>query len=149
MNISKPFCIQILLIVLLFPLQSRADLGGNPASIAADGKAMNATLRSMPSALYMVSILQLPSGTVVKEFADNTTGTVFGIAWQGPFMPDLKQLLGSYYSAYVGALHAKLGPGFVDTPGLVVRSNGHMRAFSGQGYIPNLLPSGVSPSQIQ
>ncbi|NNM81855.1 MAG: DUF2844 domain-containing protein [Burkholderiales bacterium] len=149
MNISKPLCVPMLLAGLLFPAQSRADLGGNPASIAADGHALNATLRSQPSTLYKVSILQLPSGTVVKEFSDNATGTVFGIAWQGPFMPDLKQLLGSHYNAYVGAMHAKMGPGSVDTPGLVVRSDGHMRAFSGQGYLPNLLPSGVAPSEIQ
>lgn len=132
---------------ILLPLCCRADLGGNAASVSADARALQASRSASSSTRFTVDILQLPSGTVVKEFSNN--GTVFGIAWQGPFMPDLKQLLGSHFGIYVGILHAGTGPGYVETPGLVVRSGGHMRAFSGQAYLPSLLPSGVLPSDIQ
>ncbi len=137
------------IILLLFPLCSWAGLGGNGASVISDGQALQAKVQSSASTLYTVTILQLQSGTVVKEYADNATGTVFGIAWQGPLMPNLRQLLGAYFDAYLKGLHAGTGPGYVDTPDLVVRSDGHMRAFSGHAYIPNLLPPGVLPADIK
>ncbi|HQT25539.1 MAG TPA: DUF2844 domain-containing protein [Burkholderiales bacterium] len=134
-------------LLLLFPLHSWADLGGNSASVSLDASAFHASTQSSAHASYVVTVLTLPSGTVVKEFSNG--GTVFGVSWQGPFMPDLKQLLGSHYGDYLNAAHAGTGPSHVDIPGLVVRSDGHMRAFSGQAYLPALLPSGVSPSEIR
>ncbi len=135
------------MLLLLIPLRSWADLGGNPASVSADAGAFQASMQSSTHASYTVSTLTLPSGTVVKEFSHGAI--IFGISWQGPFMPDLRQLLGSHYNAYVTAAHAGTGPAHVDIPGLVVRSDGHMRAFSGQAYLPDQLPSGFLPSDIK
>ena len=41
------------------------------------------------------------------------------------------------------------GPGIVQDSGLVVHSGGHMGAFSGQAYLPQALPAGVSGTDIQ
>jgi len=34
-------------------------------------------------------------------------GRVFGVAWQGPFLPDLSQLLGSFFGQYSDAIRAE------------------------------------------
>ena len=70
-------------------------------------------------------------------------------------MPDLPTLLGTYFtqfdSARAAARSAQPGRGPLDLSlsGLVVRSGGHMGAFSGQAYLPQSLPSGVSADDIQ
>jgi hypothetical protein len=95
------------------------------------------------------------NGTVVREYLA-TDGSVFGIAWRGPQMPDLNDLLGSYFPQYVAGVKAVRaargggrGPVAVDQNSLVVRSGGHMGAFSGQAWLPPALPAGVSGSDIQ
>ncbi|MFM0499126.1 DUF2844 domain-containing protein [Paraburkholderia caffeinilytica] len=107
------------------------------------------------SASYTVRETTLGNGTVVREYLA-ADGSVFGIAWRGPQMPDLNDLLGSYFSQYVaGAKAARAargggrGPVAVDQSSLVVRSGGHMGAFSGQAWLPPALPAGVSGSDIQ
>jgi hypothetical protein len=95
------------------------------------------------------------NGTVVREYLA-ADGSVFGIAWRGPQMPDLNDLLGSYFPQYVAGVKAVRaargggrGPVAVDQSSLVVRSGGHMGAFSGQAWLPPALPAGVSGSDIQ
>lgn len=106
------------------------------------------------SASYTVRETTLGNGTVVREYL-STDGTVFGIAWRGPQMPDLTDLLGSFFPQYVAGVKAVRaarggrGPVAVDQSSLVVRSGGHMGAFSGQAWLPPALPAGVSGSDIQ
>jgi hypothetical protein len=97
----------------------------------------------------------LGSGTVIREYV-SSAGSVFGLAWSGPRMPDLSDLLGGYFPQYVAAVtNARQlrggghGPGIVRDSGLVVHSGGHMGAFSGQAYLPQALPAGVSATDIQ
>lgn len=133
----------------IWPLHAMASLGGDAASVSSDGAAFQASLSTARASGYSVNTLQLPSGTVVNEYVGDAAGTVFGVAWRGPVMPDLKQLLGVHFAAYIQNLHARLGPASVDLPDLVVRSDGHMRAFSGMAYLPKQLPKGVSPQDIR
>ncbi len=107
------------------------------------------------SSSYTVRETTFGSGTIVREYLA-TDGTVFGIAWRGPQMPDLSDLLGSYFSQYVDGVKAvraargnARGPVAVEQSGLVVRSGGHMGGFSGQAWLPSALPAGVSGSDIQ
>ena len=37
----------------------------------------------------------------------------------------------------------------VRQPGLVVHSGGHMRAFVGHAYVPQLVPAGVATGEIR
>ena len=102
---------------------------------------------------YTVKQTTLANGTVVREYVSQA-GTVFGVAWNGPQPPDLAALLGSYFPQYVAGVEANRakgmrGFGAVDNSGLVVHSGGHMGAFSGQAWLPQALPAGVSTSDIQ
>lgn len=103
---------------------------------------------------YTVRETRLASGTVVREYVGQD-GTVFGVAWQGQQMPDLSALLGTYFPQYIAGLKANRaagavrGPAAVEQSGLVVHSGGHMGAFSGEAWLPQALPAGVSTSDIQ
>jgi len=132
-------------------LPAHAALGGAEASVFADQSQINATLRTMPNARYTMHELQIPSGTVVREYVA-PTGVVFGVAWQGPSMPDLRQVLGTHFDEYVAAVAARRnvrGPVSVQLPGLVVQSGGHMRGFVGKAYVPAALPQGVSADDVR
>ena len=82
-------------------------------------------------------------------------GNVFGLAWNGPRMPDLQALLGNYFPQYasgVQALKARRpgrGPVAVEQSDLVVHSGGHMGSFFGQAWLPSALPAGVTGSDIK
>ncbi|QBQ96331.1 DUF2844 domain-containing protein [Paraburkholderia pallida] len=105
------------------------------------------------AAAYTVKQTTLANGTAVREYVSQA-GTVFGVAWNGPQPPDLSALLGSYFPQYVAGVEANRargvrGIGAIDNSGLVVHAGGHMGAFSGQAWLPQALPAGVSTSDIQ
>jgi hypothetical protein len=114
----------------------------------------SAAQSSSASPSYTVRQTTLANGTVVREYV-SAAGTVFGVGWSGPQPPDLSALLGSYFPQYVASVKASRaagvvhGPGVVEQPGLVVHAGGHMGAFSGQAWVPQELPAGVSASDIQ
>lgn len=144
----------IALMTLATPAVAWAALGGNAASVQADRTQMKATTRATSSGVsgkYTVHEIETPVGTKVREFL-SPGGTVFGVAWKGPVIPDLRQLLGRYFEPYVhGKRIERSGHGLltIQEPGLVVHSRGRMRAFSGRAYIPDMLPPGVSVEEIQ
>jgi hypothetical protein len=139
-------------------LPARAVLGGDVSSVQADQLHVQGTLRAKATASYTVQEIHSPAGTVVREYVSSvgkSTGKVFGIAWQGPWPPDMRQLLGSYFDQYVKAAQAQSAarvgrrPLVIDQPGLVVHMGGHPRAFVGRAYVPEMLPEGVSVEEIQ
>jgi hypothetical protein len=98
---------------------------------------------------YHVDEIQLPSGTVLREFT--AAGRVFAVAWSGPAIPNLRQALGSYFAAYAaGAEGSRAGRRHlaVQQDDFVLQSNGRMRAFSGRAYLPRALPVGVSLDEL-
>ncbi|NIF55188.1 DUF2844 domain-containing protein [Burkholderia sp. Ax-1724] len=130
-----------------------------PASSAAQSVMRSASsaasAASSTAASYTVRETTFGNGTVVREYLA-ANGSVFGIAWHGPQMPDLNDLLGSYFPQYVAGVKAARaargnarGPVSVEQSGLVVQSAGHMGAFSGVAWLPSALPAGVSGSDIQ
>lgn len=131
-------------------LPARAALGGVEASVGTDRLQIGATLRVLPQPSYTVHELQAPSGTVVREYV-SPSGIVFGVAWHGPSMPDLRQVLGTYFDRYVEATSKRgmRGPVSIEQPGLVVQSSGHMRAFTGKAYIPEALPQGIAADAVR
>jgi hypothetical protein len=135
-------------------LPARAALGGNLNSVEQDKIQMKATVQVRQSDAYAVHEIKAPHGTVVREYV-SPAGTVFGVAWQGPFMPDLHQVLGSYlpqYSAAVQEEHAKRPgrhPLNINQAGLVIETSGHMRAYYGRVFVPELVPQAVNAGEIR
>ena len=140
----------ILTLLLVSSGPAVAALGGSEASIEADQAHLQATRSIVSASRYTVHELKTPSGTVIREYVSD--GQVFAVAWQGPLMPDLQQILASYFADYEAAATSKRtgrGPVLVQQPGLVVHSGGRMRAFFGRAYIPQRLPAGVAFDEIQ
>ena len=133
------------------PRAVMASLGGDVTSVESDRVHMKAAVvKQQTSALYTIHAMTTPSGTVVQEYA-NANGVVFAVTWNGPFLPDLRQALGTYFDAYQSAPRAKRyghAHDSVEQPGLVVHSSGHMRSFAGIAYVPQLVPAGTTIEQI-
>jgi hypothetical protein len=142
------------LVILVAALPLWASLGGDASSVQADQLHMQGTRQMTTRQSYTVHEIRTATGIVVREYA-SSAGTVFAIAWHGPWPPDMRQLLGSYFEQYVQAAKAqsaaRMGrrPLMIEQPGLVVQSGGHPRAFSGKAYVPDMLPTGVRAEDIQ
>jgi hypothetical protein len=127
-----------------------AALGGDVTSVQADQAHMKGQLRVSESTGYAVHEITDVHGTQVREFV-GSDGKVFAVAWNGP-APDLQQMLGSYFPQYLqaaSAVHGNHRHLTIEQPGLVVQSNGRMRAFSGRAWVPFMLPQNFSAAQIQ
>jgi len=133
-----------------------SDMSARTAASATTASAASTTATSTG---YTVRTATLPTGTVEREYV-STDGVVFGVAWNGPFAPDFKALFGtSAFADYANGLQTANasgsgrgragGPVTVTTSGLVVQMAGHQRALYGRAYMPGLLPSGMSASDIQ
>ena len=131
-------------------IPAAASLGGDEATVAADHAVLEGTIKVARVQRYAVHEIAAPSGTVVREFV-SPAGKVFAVAWSGPAMPDLRQVLGPYFDMYVAAVAQRKsrGPVHVALPGLVVQSGGHMRAFVGKAYLPDGMPAGVATEEIR
>lgn len=130
-----------------------ASLGGTVASVDADRAQMKASASVTHAAGYEVHAIQSAAGTVVSEYV-SPQGAVFAVAWHGPFLPQMQQILGSYYRQYTAALaaqphHYGRRPLDIQEPGLVIQTAGHMGDYFGRVYIPAMLPSGVKAKDIQ
>ena len=94
----------------------------------------------------------LPTGTRVREYV-SARGTVFAVSWNGPFLPDLRDLLGPHFETMTAeaALNPKAGRSqlVVRRPEVVIFSGGHMRAFEGRAWLPAELPAGFDISDIR
>lgn len=137
------------------PVFAALGAAAGPAASApqaqADAARAKASARVTSYSGYTVSEVVEPSGTTVREYI-GTDNVVFAVSWQGPSMPNLQQLLGSYADQYVAAA-SEPHPGrravAIQSDQLVLRSGGHMRSFAGNAYVPALLPQGVTPDNIR
>ena len=139
------------LLVALVPRLACAALGEPESSISGDVQHLKGSIKSILRTNYRVHEIQLPSGTVLREFAA-AGGNVFAVAWSGPAIPDLRQALGRYFDVYVTAAQAKQGGHRhlqIEQSEFVMQSSGHMRAFSGRAYLPQALPPGVTAGEIR
>jgi hypothetical protein len=151
---GRGFGMAVLVFGILVALPAYCALGGDAASIQADQICMQGSLRTSAAEAYTVQEIRGANGAAVREYV-SPSGKVFGVAWQGPWPPDLHQLLGSYFDQYLNAVQtqskSRVGrrPIAVSLPGLVVEIGGHPRAFAGRAYAPDLAPAGVTVETIQ
>jgi len=129
-----------------------AALGGDVSSVSKDQARLKATVRVSSGERFSLHELAAATGTKVREYA-GTDGRVFGVAWQGPWRPDLRQLLGDYFDEYQQAARKKRtglnGPLTSASSRLVIEMSGHPRAFYGRAYVPDLLPPGVQAAEVR
>ena len=130
--------------------QAQAALGQHVESITNDATHLTAVAHaSIVQGAYTVHTISLPSGTLVREYA-GADGIVFGVAWEGPTLPDLKTTLGAAFDRFATANATRGGsPLAVSADDLVVYSGGHLRAFSGRAYLPHALPAGVDAGVVR
>ena len=128
---------------------AHATLGQPLAAPTAGSSTGKAVRRQGESPAYSVQESTTPAGTTVRQYVDGTTGRVFAVVWQGPFLPDLQQLLGDYFQPFVqqGAARSRTDR-LLRRDDVVVHSSGRMRAFSGRAYLPGQLPQGVSIDEL-
>lgn len=150
---SRPAaCVAVISVLLLIPVAAFATLGEDVSSVHSDQVHSNAQLRIVPGQAYSVHELHTAAGTIIKEFVA-ANGIVFGVSWQGPFTPDLRQLLGHHFDEYMQASQPATPRSargtHIETNDLVVEATGHMRFKTGRAYLRSQLPSGVSPDALQ
>ena len=150
-NVKTCVLSSALLTAVLSPCIVAAALGEPETSVQTEAARLRGSIKVTPHANYKLHEIQLPSGTLVREFA-GSDGKVFAVAWSGPAVPNLRELLGQYFDNYVTAAKAEHSGGHhhlqIRESNLVVLAGGHMRAFSGLAYLPQALPSGVSAGDL-
>lgn len=149
----------LVLLLLMFQCAgSYAALGSTPTDFAngktaVKARSLAAASGASASTVYSVNETTLDSGTVVREYVGSSSGTVFAVSWDGPFMPDLRTLLGSHFSTLTAAAAARPKAGHsqlsVKDGDVVIVSGGHMRAYTGRAWIVSALPAGVGTDDIQ
>jgi len=153
-SLSPISWIGTVLLTLALALPALASLGGDVASVHEDQAQMKGTLKTTEGTTYTVHEIKGAAGTVVREYV-SPEGAVFGVAWQGPAIPNLQQILGSYFDTFSEAAQAQRaahrgrGALYIQQPGLVVESTGHAHTFSGRAFDPGKLPQGVTINEIR
>src|SRR5258708_39273899 len=143
----------VVLVILAFCLPSFAELGGYADSVAADRARMKASLKVTQNKAFAVHEITTPTKIVVREYV-GSDGRVFGVAWQGPFLPDLSQLLGSFFGQYSDAIKAQKRtyvrhrPAKIQQPTLVLQGGGGMLGPLGRAHGADMCPAGVSRPPI-
>jgi hypothetical protein len=144
----------IALLMLTLPLPALAALGGDLASVQEDQAKMKGTLKTTEAEAYTVHEISASANTVVKEYV-SPAGKVFAITWHGQFIPNMQQLLGTYFDQYAQAAKAQREshPGHrplnIEQPGLVFQNGGHLRSYVGRAYVPDMVPQGVNVDALQ
>jgi len=142
----------ILLVLLWGAAPVWAALGEPESTVSADGQFLRGQIRDEVHPGYRLHQITDPSGAVIREYV-SPGGRVFGISWQGPFVPSMQQLLGTYFT-YVqqyaqGQTGRHSGPLSIQKNNFVFISGGHMGWRYGHAYVPSLLPTNLSPEVVQ
>jgi hypothetical protein len=144
----------ILILAATASLAAHATLGGTVDTVEQDRVQFHAQIKATQLAAFTVHEMSSANGLVVKEYADRN-GTVFAVSWSGPWRPDMQQLLGTYFGSFKHDPNSADGkiagrhPINVQRDDLVIRSVGHVHAFSGYAYLPQKLPTGLTAADLQ
>jgi len=164
-----------MLAATLLPLSSFAALGGAPVANAsaplvlraaatqsvADSASASASASpaagSQPAsavtatAPYTMRQSVDANGVTIREYL-LPANVVFAVTWQGPIRPNMRALLGSYFTNYVAAGQSGVrgsGPLIEGNDDFRIESAGRLGNFSGMAWLPRLLPAGVRPGDLE
>jgi hypothetical protein len=138
----------VLLLGLGIPRQAEATLAGDVVSVLTNQARLGASRTEQKLATGTRHDLYLPSGTIVHEYV-SLAGAVYAIDWRGPRMPNLRELLGSYFASLdepgsIQELHRRN----VSGDDFELRSFAHRGFFAGRAWVPSKVPAGVRPDEI-
>lgn len=145
------------IILICCPFFAHATLGESDISIQKDNSVLSSVsslvikksvTQSSLNLNYSVSYIQGVGNIKIKEFSSN--GKVFAVTWSGPRNPDLKQLLGSYFSELKSSAPAlvSLRSRTVNVGDLFINTYGITGDFNGVAYISSLMPSGLTINDL-
>jgi len=130
---------------------ARAGLGEDVASVEVDRQQIRASVQRTNHAAFSVHELATENKGIVREYV-SPSGQVFAVTWHGPFVPNLRQLLGVHFDVAANSPHRQSGGRghlAVTEVNLVFESNGRMRSFHGRAYLSNAIPAGVDINDIE
>ena len=134
--------------------QAQAELGASASSVPTDASRMRATVASAAMGNYTRHELTRANGGMVRELT-NADGQVFAVVWSGPGKPDLRSLLGRYFTTFQQSgsangrmMHSLRRPVQVAQPDLRIQTAGHMGWFRGVAFVPSLAPAGFSTNAL-
>ena len=138
-------------ILLAWTHTCHARLGAEPSFAKSGTSRTDSPTQSYSVNNYTWFETVLSTGTHVCEYVAKN-GKVFAVRWHGPFMPDLKELLGIYFDTMVAEGSKTPAAGnsqlFIKRPSVVIQSGGHMRSYNGRAWIPDQLPNGFSTAEL-
>jgi hypothetical protein len=127
---------------------AEATLGGDGASVIANAQILAAERHVEKTSSGERHDLTLPSGIVIRELV-SPSGVVYAIAWRGPRMPNLRELLGPYFAQLSN--HTSRGSRnrlIVSGEDFEIRVQGHPHSFAGRAWVPSQVPSGVDLDRV-
>jgi hypothetical protein len=90
----------------------------------------------------------------VRQYV-SSSGQVYAVSWDGPAMPDVAVLLGTWFDRYrqdasaalpnASGLHSSR----VSSSDLMVETAVRLRDFNGRAWLPSALPAGVTAADIE
>lgn len=141
----------ILLVLLMGALPAWAALGEYEGSVNLDQRVLRGQVRDEAHSGYKVHQIITPQGAVIREYVA-AEGKVFAISWHAQFLPDLPQLLGSYFPRVQQAVQIRTqrgAPLIIQEADFVFLSGGRMMNFHGSAYVPALLPGNLTPKVVR
>ena len=135
---------------MAYPVACLGALGGLPEPFDTQGAAVVSSVSAQMSN-YVTRDTTWATGTRVREYI-SAGGIVFAVTWEGPFLPDLKALLGKHFDTMVAdsARMPRAGRSRIAMSGreAVINSGGHMRAFEGSAWLPAEFPAGFTADDV-
>lgn len=144
--------IYVALMLSVSAARAFAALGGAPSAPGPRVLSETAVQAVSNAAAYTDLKETMESGTEIHEYV-NAKGIVFAVSWSGPFLPDLKQVLGAHFGTLVD--HVKQHPGGarsqvrLQQDDVVIFSGGRPGAFEGRAWVPALLPAGFDTNAVR
>lgn len=141
----------VLAMLMMGSLPAWAALGSDVSSVNADAQVLRGQHIMLAKVGYGMHQITTTDGSVVKEFV-TPAGTVFGVSWQGHFIPNLKQLLGTYVTNLQQGQRTHVIPRRAVTiqgDNFEFTSVGHMRNFRGRAFVPGLVPANLTAEVVQ
>jgi hypothetical protein len=143
--------LRIALVLMMAALPAWAVLGEYEGSVSFDRQVLRGEMREEVHTGYNLHQIITSNGAVIREYV-SPEGKVFGISWHARFIPNLPQLLGSYFPRVQQAAQAKVqraGPLVIQTADFVYFSSGRMMNYHGSAYVPGLLPKNVTAEVVR